>query len=87
MVFRISYTLYNNNQFVCKPINFHALYFVDYILTLTVNGTKAISLSSVEPFTWNTTDNIYLYLGKSTNYYYSGYLDEVKHMSTHVPCT
>ena len=73
---------------VCKLGIYLFVYyvFVDYILTLTVNGTEAISLSSVEPFLWNTTDNIYLYLGKSTNYYYSGYLDEVRHMSTHVPC-
>ena len=60
---------------------------VDLVLTLIVNGSSTVSLSSVEPFTWSTTDNIYLYLGKSTNYYYSGYLDEVKHMSTHVLCT
>ena len=52
--------------------------FTDYVMTLTINGTDAISLPDVEPYFWNGTEQSILYLGKSSTDYYTGYIDEVR---------
>jgi len=44
---------------------------------MLLNGSNAVSLSDVEPYTWNGTEDRSLYLGKSRSLYFSGYIDEV----------
>lgn len=52
---------------------------LDHVITLAVNGSGSLaSVSSVEPYTWNGTEDRAFYLGKSMSSYFSGQIDEVR---------
>lgn len=54
------------------------LLFSDHTITLAINGTASLTLTAVEPYSWNGTNDRTLYLGKSTSAYYSGFMDDVR---------